>query len=52
MKVVSWMGFYPVSFSAVTGDLQNGVTTGTEPHHSVAEILVIIKKLSVFDLVL
>lgn len=41
MKVVSWMGFYPASFPAVTGDLQSAVTTGTGPHHSVAEILII-----------
>lgn len=51
MKAVSWMRFYPVSFSAVTGNLRSGLTTGTEPHHSVAEIFIIIKQLSVFDLV-
>lgn len=52
MKVLSWMAFYPFSFSAVIRDLQSEVTTGTEPQHSVAEILIIIKQLYVFDLLL
>lgn len=49
VKVGSQMGFYSVSSSAVTGDLQSGVTTGTTSHHSVAEILIIIKQFSLFD---